>query len=899
MRLSACLGTVIASVLVVSSVFGQADSDSARLEAALKFRTLRATHIAGAPPILDGRLDDTAWQSAEPAGDFVQQSPRPGALPTQRTDVRVLYDDHAIYFGVRAYDEHPDSIVAPYARRDDETRSEWLFVEIDSRHDRRTGFGFGVNPRGVQVDASFDRFINYDNAWNGVWEAVPRIDSLGWVAEFRIPFSQLVYQNRAGEPLTFGLNVYRNTTRSGESSNWSPRLPAYSDLVSHFNDLSGILAPASPERMEIVPYSAAKATYAPRVAANPFTDFPRTSAYAGADFRYRLTPGFTLTGAIHPDFGQVEADPSEVNLTTFETFFTEQRPFFVEDQSQFGFDLSLPFQTRDNSLASEQSFYSRRIGRPPHGSTPRDAVFSQVPTSTTLLGAAKVSGRTANGWTVGMLGSVTGSATARFVDSLGAIRLAPVDPTTEVGVARVSHESSDGGSSVGGIITGLNRSSMRGALDSIVPERAFTLGTDVRHRFAGANWEVSGFLLGSRVEGSSAAITHLVHGSGHFWQRPDAAYLRDDSTATSLTGVAAQLRLGKIGGAFRYGAATHLISPGFEINDVGFQRNADWLIATGWWSYEKFAPGRPIRHWIVGSERIGRGWSFGGEHRASVINGYVTIGFRNYWSAKLAVTHDFSSLSLEELRGGPALKLPARTSLSHVLQTDGRRAWQVVFTGQESFEPGSGSHSVDLLPSLTWHATDRLGLSLGPTFSKAENGWQYVDQPHEQEFPGQPHYVLARLSQTTASLTARVDLAFSSRMTLQLYAQPFVSAGHYTSFKEVRDARTNRARERVIPFLPRQITLDPASQQYRVDLDGDGTADLVFAQPDFNEKSFNANVVFRWEFSPGSTIYLIWTQERTQALGEGSFDLNRDIGRLFRAPAVNVLLIKGSYRFAW
>jgi hypothetical protein len=864
------------------------DSADTRLRNALALRSLRAEPV-DQPLVLDGRLDDPSWARAPVATDFVEQGPRPGILPHFRTEARVLYDDEALYVGVRAYDDHPDSIVAPYLRRDDESRSDWIFVEIDSRHDRRTGFGFGVNPRGVQVDATFDQFINYDNAWDGVWEAVPRIDSLGWCVEYRIPFSQLAWAAVPGAPLAFGLNVYRKTARTGESSDWSPRLPVWADLVSHFNDVTDIASPRRAERIELVPYSAAKTSFAPAAAEDPLSKATTSSAYAGIDVRARLAPGFTATAAIRPDFGQVEADPSQVNLTTFETFFPEQRPFFVQGESQFAFDLSLPFTSRDNSFESDQPFYSRRIGRPPHGTPPAEASFAEVPSSTTLLGAMKLSGRTASGWSLGAMSAVTDRADARYVDGGGVPLTSPVEPVSGYGVIRVARQSSDGGSSIGGMMTAVRRWDMPVSLDGQMTRGAFVAGGDIRRRFGDGNWEVSGFALGSRVEGSSEAITRILHGPGHFYQRPDASHLRDDTTRSSAAGIAAQARLARIGGAVRFGVAGHLISPAFEINDLGFQRNADWLVATGWLSWERYPRGGWLRHWIAGSNRIGAGWSLGGERRAEVVNAYVNLDLRRYWGGTLDVTREFPALATELLRGGPALLLPSRTRFAESLYSDTRRPVQLTLAADQSREGGSGSHSLSFSPAVAWRATDRFAISVGPEYANSVNGWQYVTQ-------ASGHYVMARLEATTLSLVARADFAFSRKMTLQLYAEPFLSVGRYREFKEVRTPRAPRPADRVVAFGPDRIALDGASRRYVVDTDGDRTADVSFDDPDFNLGEFNLNLVWRWEYRPGSTLFLVWTQSREVPGTEGSLDVGRDLGALFNGPGSNVLLAKVSWR---
>lgn len=869
-------------------------ADSGRLAAALAPRTVAAIRILGDTPVIDGNLDDTVWAAAPVATDFVEGGPHPGVLPSVRTEFRVLFDDKAIYFGVRALDQHPSTMVAPYPRRDDETRSDWIFVEIDSRYDHRTGFGFGLNPRGVQVDATFDAFINYDYAWDGVWQGAARVDSTGWSAEYRIPFSQLAYAARPGDSLPFGLNVYRLAMRLGESSNWSPRLPIYADLQSHFNTISGLTAPESPERLEIVPYTAVKGSFTP-AEGNPLIDPQQGDGFAGADLRLRIGRGFSATAAIHPDFGQVEADPSQINLTTFETYFTEQRPFFVEGASQFAFDLSLPFATRGNSFTNEQPFYSRRIGGAPQGAVPPDAQYSDIATSTTLLGAAKLSGRTTNGWSAGAMAAVTAGSEAQYIDALGGTQSAVVEPATLFDVVRLSRASHDGGSAIGLIGTGVFRPGMDSAMADQRLSRAFTLGVDGRHRFGAGDYEVSGFLAGSRIAGSENAVTGILNGPGHYFQRPDAPYLHGDKPRTAIGGLAAQARIAKIGGSWHWAAIGHLVTPGFEINDVGFQRNADWLLAMGSFGYQRYRPGHFIRRWAAGADQIGAGWDFAGERRAALASGYVNASLRNYWSGSLSLGHEFPALATDVLRGGPALLLPASTSVSGSIASDSRKPFQLTVSGAASSEPGSGSHAWDVAPGVTWRATDRLALALTPEFNHTIYGWQYVATTPTLQGPG-VHYVLGRLDQSTASLTARADFAFSSRMTLQLYAQPFLSSGHYTEFKEVVAPRASQPADRIHPFAPDEIRYNAGGNDYAVDTDGDGTADIIFANPDFSQSSFNLNLVWRWEYRPGSAIYLVWTQRREVAGSEGSFNPGEDLRTLFGGPAANVVLLKVSYR---
>jgi hypothetical protein len=843
-----------------------------------------ATRLSGPPPLIDGRLDEPAWSETETAGDLVQRRPDPGSLATLRTEGHVLYDDAALYVGVRLKDPRPETITAPYPRRDDETTSDWVFVEIDSRFDRRTAFSFGVNPRGVQVDGVFYADVNYDVAWNAVWESAARIDDGGWTAELRIPLSQLVYSVEApgpdGSPAVWGFNIYRYNPKRGETSNWSPRLPSLAGVVSNFNELH-LRVPARRPRLEVAPYvSATRAEGDAR-------------ASGGVDLRAGVGPAFTLAGAIHPDFGQVEADPSEVNLTTFETLFSERRPLFVESSALFAFDLGLPLVTRGDSFAAEQAFYSRRIGRAPRLSVPDATRAVETPAAATLLGAAKLTGRTSGGWSVGGLFALTDRETATFVDDSGAPGSLPVEPRTGFAVARVSKDFRRGRSEVGAIATVLDRSGLTPELGDLLPRRAVAAGLDARHRFGGDRYEATGFFLGTQIAGTEQAIAGVLHGPGHYSQRPDATHLDGGDAGTSASGYSAQARLARIGGEhWRWTLAGRASSPGLELNDAGFQRNADWRVAFGSLGYQHERPGRWFRRWAVGSSQVGWGWSFGGERRAAVVNLNANGDLHSYWGGSLSLDHELSALQTEALRGGPALRMPARDALSLSLYTDSRRPSQVTLDLRGFREPATGSRSAAVSPALSLRACDRLSLSLGPSLERTTNAWQYVGAPAPA---GQPHYILARLEQTTASLTARVDLAFSPRLTLQLYAQPFASRGRFGEYKEVVAPRASRTADRVRLLGQDRVSTGPDG--LRLDLGAGGIATV--ADPAYHVRDLSTNLVLRWEYRPGSALYVVWSQERHGVpAGEPGFAPAREVLGAFDPRPDDTFLVKLSYWFA-
>jgi len=840
---------------------------SAPAEAALLPRSLAASRVQGRAPIIDGRLDEAEWEAAAIATDFVQRRPEPGALASVRTEARVLYDDDALFVGVRMFDPAPQTIVAPFPRRDDETTSDWVFVEFDTRHDRRSAVSFGLNPRGVQADGAFQDDVVWDPNWNAVWEGAARMDAEGWTAEYRIPFSQLVYavgndgETGSSAPAVFGMNVYRYSPHRGESSNWSPRLPSFAGVVSHFNELH-LRVPVHRRRLEIAPFASVRASGA---------DSARgTRAAGGVDARAGIGSGFTLTAAVRPDFGQVEADPSEVNLTTLETLFTERRPLFIENAGLFAFNVGAPFTTRGDSFASEQAFYSRRIGRATTLGLPAGAEARDVPAAAGVLAAARLAGRTANGWSVGALAALTQSETARFLDASGGPGTRTVEPPAQFGVARVSKDFRQGRSAVGSIVTFVRRAGLTPELSSLLPDRALAAGIDARHRFGADRYEATAFALGSSVHGSPDAIGDLLHGPGHYTQRPDREGI--GSVGTTASGFAGQARLAKVGGEhWRWSVLAHALSPRLALNDVGFQRNADWLVALGSLTYQEDRPGRVFRRWSLGSSQFGGGWSFAGERRAAVANLTASADFDNYWSGSLSVDHEWPALQTEALRGGPALLRPARDAVAASLVTDTRRVSQLAIDVRAFRETETGSHQLGLGPLLSLKPADRLAVSVGPVLDWTTNGWQYVGAPA----PGRPHYVVARLRQTTVSLTTRVDFAFSPRLTLQLYAQPFASAGRFDRYAEVVSPRAARTADRVRAFDP----------------------DATLPDPEFHVRDLHANLVLRWEYRPGSALFVVWSQERQATLAGPFTHALGEVFGPFALPPADTVLVKLSYWF--
>ena len=847
--------------------------------------TLRAVRV-DAPPTIDGRLDEAAWSRAQVATGFTQMQPDPGAPARQRTEVRILYDDQALYIAARLHDTAPDSVVAQLGRRDSRVYSDWFMVGIDSYHDRRTAFTFGINPRGVLVDLLLHNDTEEDISWDAVWDGAAARDAEGWTAEMRIPLSQLRFSAPDGDGQQWGVNFQRTVARTGEESYWAPVLPDDAGMVSLFGELQGLRDLEPPRRLEVMPYALASATAAPGEAENPFYREVDPFGGMGADIKAGITSDLTLTATINPDFGQVEADPSVVNLTAFETFFPEKRPFFVEGVDIFRFGLGIG----DGDIGNESLFYSRRIGRAPQGDL--DGDYTQSPDATTILAAAKLSGKTAGGWSIGILDAVTAEETGQLVED-GVRDEVPIEPLTNYGVARVIKDFRGGRSAVGGIFTSTHRSLPgSGELDWL-RRAAYTGGVDVRHRFAEDTYSFSASLVGSHVVGTAEAIDEIQTSPVHYFQRPDADHLEHDPSRTSLTGFAGKMELFKIQGNWRFGIFGQTESPGFEANDLGFQTNSDLVMGGFWGGYQQYEPGQIFRRWNIGTN----GWTgrtFGGELIA--LGGNINGGFQlnNFWGGNAGINVSTEAYSTSLLRGGPSFLRPASWNVWTSMYSDRRKAVHLNTRFSAGANPGTDGRWYNVSPGVSIRPSDNADLYLGPSFSWRRNVLQYVD---DATVAGESEWLLGTVEQTTVAVTARLSYTFTPTLSLQFYAQPFISAGDYSAFKVVEDPRADAFGDRVRTLRGSDIaaTEVDGDTEYSVDLDGDGAMDHTFDDPSFNFKQLRSNVVLRWEYRPGSALFLVWSQGRTHTGDAGRFRLGDDVSDLWRAEGTNVLMLKVSY----
>jgi hypothetical protein len=884
----------LASVIVVLLLpdAGRAQSSApGRVPTSLE-RSISATAVTGTI-VVDGVLDERAWRSASVASDFRQRQPNEGAPASERTEVRMLYDQSALYVGARMYDAHPDSIAALLARRDVATPSDEFFLLIDSYHDRRTGFGFSITPRGVQSDFLVYNGNETDPNWDAVWTSQTRIDSLGWTAEMRIPLSQLRFSlartRSAGAAdtvgsLTWGINFRRWISRRHEDAHWSLVPLDAAVWASHWGELRGVSLPRAPRRLEVIPYSLGRLTSEPGTADNPL--YRRIAPYgaAGADIRYGLTPNLTLTAAVNPDFGQVEADPAVVNLGAYEIFVPERRPFFVEGMDIFRFSTSQWFD-------QGELFYSRRIGRAPQGEMPDTVRYDDVPDVSRLLGAAKLSGKTGGGWSLGVLAALTAREEARYVDTLGVSRRLDVEPRTTYAIARASRDFRRGASSLGAVATATDRAGLGDSSLHELRAGAYTGGLNGRHLFGGGAYELAGWLLGSHVRGTATAINATQRSSAHYFQRPDARHLDYDSTRTSLDGAAAQLVAQKIAGPWRWIVSGRAFSPGFEANDLGYQPQADVAIQHVSLGYNGLRPSRWAQSWFVYANEWTR-WNFAGDRLE--LSSQLNIGAQlpNWWNAFVGITRIESMLSIAALRGGPALRIPGELDVEGQIATDPRLPFSANVGGFVGRAREGAGEWAGVRPSLTIRPAAQFDVMLQPNLSWNRWATQYVGA---KTAGGSKRYVVGTIHQRSAAITARLNYTMTPRLSLQYYAQPFLSVGRFDELKEVAVPRAAHFGDRFRLYAPLQIRSLAGSDELEIDRDGDGTFDFRIDDPNFDTKQFQSNAVLRWEYRPGSALFLVWSQDRSLDENDGLLSLREDTRRLFGVKPTNVLLVKVSY----
>lgn len=828
---------------------------------------------------IDGRLDERAWQTAPTQTGFTQRFPRDGGKAELETRFAVLYDDNALFVGVWADDPEPAKIRRLLTRRDVQSPSDTIAVGIDSYHDRRTGYVFQLNAAGVQRDTILFDDMNEDETWDAVWTGRVATHAGGWTAEFRIPLNQLRFS--AGTTHEWGLQIVRTVARTQEQSAWSPWPRASSQIVSQFGVVDGISNLSPGRRLELLPYASGGVALMPVADGDPLNERRSLRGNIGLDLKYGLGSAFTLAATLNPDFGQVEADPSQVNLSANELFFAERRPFFLEGVDLF----KLPIGNGDNN--TEGAFYSRRIGAAPP--TP-DASYDYIaaPRSTTIYGAAKLTGKTRSGWSVGLLDAVTGEETATIVDGAGTQTSPIVAPLTNYAALRVKRDANSGRTTIGVSATAVHRALSDTPLAGLLHDQAYTGGLQLMHRFGDSAWQADVRAVGSFVHGSEEAIALTQQANRHLYQRPDATHVHFDPTRTSLGGAGATWKIGTLGDTkhWRYMVGGDVRTIGLELNDMGFQTMSDRLIPYVWAQYREDNPGEKILNWRVEADIFTVSTlepmltDYGFESNAA-------MQLENYWTFFAALNGVKSEVEPSSLRGGPGLQQDPNLSGRFALETDSRKAVRLSLGVNASSTPANHSLEGGLDLGVTVQARSNIDIFVGPSYYDRDGSMQYVDAPIDSD--GTTHYVFSRIRQRTASMTMRVNWTFSPKLALQVYAQPFVAAGSYTELKDIDAPKAKRFENRFTPIT--DYTLSDGEYLIRAP---SGAAYAV-AKPDFDFRQLRSTVVLRWEYLPGSTVFAIWSHGRTSEIADGAFRLGRDLDGLASAAGENVIMVKANY----
>jgi len=866
----------------------------------------QAVDAAGSTIAVDGSLDEAVWGEAPPITEFVQIVPLEGRPGSERTEVRIVYDEEAVYVGAVLHDSRP--VTTQLARRDAMLSASDAFeILFDSYHEHETAYQFATNPSAVRRDAIVSgggTGGGTDFSWDPVWDVATQVTSTGWSLEMRIPFSQLRF--RPTEEHVWGIQIERTIQRNQEMVTFPFTPTLERGGISRYGHLDGLVDLEAGKRLELLPYVAARGEYlqlsdpAGVSFDNPFRSGSDHFGHLGVDIKYRLGSNLTLDATVNPDFGQVELDPSVINLTAFETRYEERRPFFVEGADIFQFGEGGPGGSGGQGA---QLLYSRRIGRAPQGSSPSGAVFEDAPATTTIYQAGKITGRVGDGWSFGILEAVTAEETASYIEADRSTGETVVEPASTYVVGRLRRLIGEGDTRFGVIASATNRRLSGTPLQDRLHSAAYTGGLDFAHEWGNREWRLSGIFTGSLVRGSAEAIELSQLSSTRYYQRPDADHLEPDPERTSLAGYYGFVELLRQAGTFAPRVVLGAVSPGYEVNDLGFQPAADRLILDTNFTYQQPVPGDILRSWRVNGGPDAR-WNYDGRRVFTNLNLTLRSQFLNYWRTSFRFEHIPRYDDDRLTRGGPMADGP-RGSLGRIsVDSDSRRSTTAGASAQWQADRG-GSWSRRFGLNLNMQPRESLEIRFGPNLSQSYSEAQYVTSvadPLADRTYGR-RYVFAGLDRTTLSFDTRVNVTFSPDLSLQLYVEPFISIGDYGQLREFRAPDT-------FDFLDygREVgTVERMDgRTFSVDPDGSGAAEaFTVSDRDFNYRSLIGNAVLRWEWRPGSTIYLVWQQRRinsvtgSDAYGDhewvGRFDLSRDGSDMFGIAPDNIFVVKVNY----
>lgn len=838
-------------------------------------------------PKIDGILNDAIWQRGEWAGDFTQREPFDGAPATQKTFFKIFFTDNYLYVAVKAMDNQADSIDSRLLRRD-EMDGDMIGVHFDSYHDLRTSFSFIVNAAGVKSDILFSsNGDESDKNWNPIWLVKTSKDHDGWYAEIKIPLSQLRFSRN--ENKVWGFNVARFIYRKEELSYWNPVPRNTSGIVHNYGELHGISALKPKRIVEIAPYGSIALNTSEKEEGNPYKTGRKMLYGLGLDGKIGITNDLVLDFTFNPDFGQVEADPSQVNLTAFEIYQREQRPFFIEGSNILNFKIT----PGDHEGARDNLFYSRRIGRTPqYYPVLSDSEYIDFPMVTKILGALKLSGKTQKGLSVGIMESVTRKEKAQITKA-GVEHAESVEPLTNYFTARVQQDLNKGNTIIGGEFNATNRSIKNEKL-LFLPKSAYSTGFDFSQYWNDRQNYLKLTFVGSSISGDSLAMIDRQRAPQHNYQRPDADYLYLDSSSTKLTGYGGNFAIGKNQETgWSYGVNLSWRSPALSLNDMGYLRNADKIVQSANVQYKITQPSLFYRSINLGLIQW-QAWDFGGN---PIFGGgfiFSNIQFTNQWTFVLNSDMDYNVHDNFMLRGGDSFHLPGKVNVRANIETNQTKKFYMDFGFRQSWGQFAyyRKNAWDL--GFTYRPIDALSLAFHPNVYSTRDNLQFVETV---VFNNNSRYILAQIDQMTLVFRFYLNFNLTPDLSIQYFGSPFISSGAYSHFKRVNKASANTYEDRTYEYTKQEISYNKATNTYEIDENQDGTIDYSLQNPDFNFKQFQSNLVIRWEFTPGSMVYLVWSQNKTRSDQLGTFDFIHDMNQLFSTVPTNVFMVKLSYRF--
>ncbi len=855
--------------------------------AACRAPTIKAFKLENTEIHMDGKITEQVWQYL-PIDNFTQRDPNEGMPASERTEVWIAYDDEYLYIAAKLYDSHPELIDASLTRKDNYILSDWFGFYVDPYNDKKSGFFFAVNAGGAVIDGILFNDSWDDDTWDGIWEAKTSIEDFGWSVEMKIPFSQLRFKEE--NKMKWGVNFAREIKRKNERSYFVMVPKNESGFVSHFATLEGINCIKPKQRFEILPYLLQKSQFLVHDAGDPFYKSNQFKTYAGADIKLGIGSNLNMNLTINPDFGQVEVDPAVINLSAFESYFREKRPFFVEGADLFYFGIGGSNSNWNFNFGWPELFYSRRIGKSPTGDLPDEYDYADNPGESRILGAAKISGKINQSTTIGAISALTERTFAKIY-SQNNISEYEVEPLTHYGVLRLKREFNDGNQSLGLLFTSVNRDLHNNDLKELLSKQAYTIGLDGWSFLDDdKQYVLSGAFAGSYIEGTKEFLINLQERPHRYFQRPDASFARLDSNRTSMAGYFGRLMLNKQHGNFYFNTALGAASPEFEFNDLGFQWLADRLNGHVVLGYRWYEPEKIFREKFIYAAHS-RSFDYDG----NLLNNFLWFRsggtFHNYYNIRISGHYSFEKYTKTLTRGGPLAIDPASYSLQFSFGSDNRK--EVAFDFDYDYSADrSGSKSTGLQLEVDWKPTSKINLIFEPEYKFGYETRQWIDAFDDPTATAtyNRRYVFGRIKQDVLSANIRFNWTFTPTLSLQLYLQPFFAVGKYSEFKELAQPGTDDF------IIYTHVRYDNEDDIYYIDPDGDGnTEEISFENPDFNYKSLRGNAVLRWEFVPGSVFYFVWSHNQTNYDYAGNFDFSRDIKSLWKSTGDDIFLIKFSY----